>query len=281
MTFFRAEGQRLVPLPHARSGWGGPNGPGQLRGTAISGVLARAAGRAADDLEDAARFRPVRWTLDLFRPGAMIPSTTEATIVRCGRRLRLVDAGLVQGGTTVARGSLLLLATGGATAGTVWSGPTPHIPSPPPADLHPVGVEATLYRSDDSGWTTTPEEHRNAQRKTVWFAAGPLIEGEDPTPLEHVAVVADSANLTLSWGTRGVEFINTDVTLSLSRLPAAGEGVGLVATARTEHDGIAVGATTMFDRHGALGTVTISTLANGDQAVDPSHVWNAERYAST
>jgi hypothetical protein len=33
-AFFRAEGELLVPVPRATSGWGGPDGAGQLRGTA-------------------------------------------------------------------------------------------------------------------------------------------------------------------------------------------------------------------------------------------------------
>ncbi|GAA4786744.1 hypothetical protein GCM10023200_21060 [Actinomycetospora chlora] len=268
-AFFRADGELLVPLPRATSGWGGPDGEGQLRGTAVSGVLARAAERAAGALEGAGRFRPVRWTLDLFRPGAMIPSTTGATVVRGGRRLRLVDAELVQEGRTVARATVLLLATGGPSAGAAWTGGLPETPPAPPPDLHPDPAEPALYRSDGA-WSTDPRAHTNAARKAVWFPATPLVEGEDPTPFEHVAVLADAANLTSSWGTRGVEFINADATLTLTRLPAPGDGVGLVATSRVETDGLATATTTVFDRHGALGSAIVSTLANGAQAVDPA-----------
>ncbi|MHC1562526.1 acyl-CoA thioesterase domain-containing protein [Actinomycetospora sp. C-140] len=268
-AFFRVEGGLLVPLPRATSGWGGPDGAGQLRGTAVSGLLARAAERAAHGLEGAARFRPVRWTLDLFRPGAMVPSDVETTIVRGGRRLRLVDAFLVQDGTTVARATLLLLAGGGPSSGTAWTGPLPETPQPPPAGLGPDPAEPILYRSDD-GWSHDPGAHTNAARKAVWFPVAPLIEGEDPTPFEHVAVLADAANLTSSWGTRGVEFINADATLTLTRLPAPGDGVGMIATSRVESDGLATGTTTVFDRHGPLGSAVVSTLANGGHAVDPA-----------
>ncbi|MEJ2890344.1 acyl-CoA thioesterase domain-containing protein [Actinomycetospora aeridis] len=268
-AFFRVDGGLFVPLPRATSGWGGPDGAGQLRGTAVSGLLARAAERAAHELEGAERFRPVRWTLDLFRPGAMVPSTAQATIVRGGRRLRLIDAVLLQEGTTVARATLLLLATGGPSSGTTWAGPLPDTPEAPPADLEPDPVEPILYRSDD-GWSDDPRAHTNDARKAVWFPAAPLVEGEDPTPFEHVAVLADAANLTSSWGTRGVEFINADATLTLTRLPAHGEGVGMIATSRVESDGLATGTTTVFDRHGPLGSAVVSTLANGRHAVDPS-----------
>jgi acyl-CoA thioesterase superfamily protein len=199
-AFFRVEGDLLVPLPRATSGWGGPDGGGQLRGTAVSGALARAAEHVADGLDGAERFRPVRWTLDLFRPGAMVPCTTVATVVRGGRRLRLIDVEFVQDGAAIARANLLLLATGGPSSGTAWTGPLPDGPPVPPADLSPDPAEPTLYRSD-AGWSADATAHANDSRKAVWFPAAPVVEGEDPSPFVHVAVLADAANLTTSWGT--------------------------------------------------------------------------------
>lgn len=268
-AFFRAEGEQLVPLRRATSGWGGSSGRAQLRGTAVSGALARAAERAAGDLDGAERFRPARWTLDLFRPGAMVPSTTRTTVVRAGRRLRLIDASFVQDDTVVARATLLLLATGGTSTGTTWTAPLPAAVPAPPRDLHPDPPDPTLYRSD-ADWTRDVHGHANAARTAVWFALAPLVEGEVPTPLEHAAVVADAANLTSSWGSAGVEYINADVTLALTRLPDPGDGAGLAATSRVESEGVATATTTMFDRRGALGAVTVSCLANGHEAVNPA-----------
>ncbi|MDL5158687.1 acyl-CoA thioesterase domain-containing protein [Actinomycetospora termitidis] len=265
-AFFRADGEHLVPLRRARSGWGGSDGPDQIRGTAVSAILARAAERAADELEHPAWFRPVRWTLDLFRPAAMAPVTTTAAVVRSGRRLRLVDATLDQDGRAVARASLLLLATGGPRAGTTWTAPLPSTPEPPPADLVPDPAEPTLYRSDGC-WSADRRLHANAARKATWFPVAPIVEGEEPTGLAHVAAVADAANLTSSWGTLGVEYINADLTLTLTRVPDRGAGVGHHAESRVEDDGIAWGTTTVFDEHGTLGSVVVSTLANGERAV--------------
>ncbi|MEJ2869153.1 acyl-CoA thioesterase domain-containing protein [Actinomycetospora sp. OC33-EN08] len=265
-AFFRADGELLVPLRRARSGWGGADGPEQIRGTAVSAVLARAAERAADDLDHPERFRPVRWTLDLFRPAAMGPVTTTATVLRSGRRLRLVDVALVQDDRPVARASLLLLATGGPTAGTTWTAPLPGTPAPPPHDLAPDPDEPTVYRSDD-GWSVDRTRHANVARKTTWFPVAPIVEGEEPSGLAHVAAVADAANLTSSWGTLGVEYINADLTLTLTRVPARGSGVGHHAESRIEDDGIACATTTVFDEHGPLGSVVIATLANGERAV--------------
>lgn len=64
-------------------------------------------------------------------------------------------------------------------------------------------------------------------------------------------------------------YINADVTLSLTRLPDPGDGVGVVAEQRTENCSAAVGTTILFDHSGPLGTALVSTLANGAHAVDP------------
>ncbi|TCK22359.1 acyl-CoA thioesterase domain-containing protein [Pseudonocardia endophytica] len=267
MTYFRREvsdgTETLVPEPRARSGWGGR---GQIRGTAVSGVLARAAERVAAALDDADAFRPVRWTVDLFRPAALAPTNSAATVVRSGRRIRLVDATLTQDGVAVARGTALLLRTGGgAGTGRVWAAPDEDPPEVP--DLEP-GEEAMLYFSDGVGWSAEMPEHQNGARKRTWHLPEALVDGEKPSPFVRVATVADSSNLVGSWGSAGIEFINPDLTLTLTRLPDADGGIGLVAEERREDDGIAVLRTSVVDRWGPVGSVLMSTLANGAAAVD-------------
>ena len=266
MTYFRAElsdgTESLVPEPRSRSGWGGR---GQLRGTAVSGALARAAERAAAGLDGSEGFRPVRWTADLFRPAALAPAVTAATVVRSGRRLRLIDATFVQDDLVVARGTALLLRTGGGSgAGEVWAGPPADPPDVP--DLEP-GEEPMLYSSDGVGWSAQMSEHQNGARKRTWHLPETLVDGEKPSAFVRVATVADSANLAGNWGSAGVEFINSDLTLTLQRLPDADGGIGLVAQERREDDGIAVLRTSVVDQWGPVGSVVLSTLANSAAAV--------------
>jgi hypothetical protein len=267
MAYFTAETrdgrETLLPLPQARSGWGTR---GQIRGTAASGALARAAEAAVREIDGAA-LRPARWTVDLFRPAAMAPTTAEATIVRRGRRLCLVDAALLQEGKPVARGSLLLLDPHGTTSGEAWTCAPSGLPPVP--DLAPTGADRALYFSEAVGWSTTPGPHRDAARRATWHLPVAVVDGEPVTPFQHVATIADGANLAGSWGSAGVEHINTDLTLALTRLPATAGGIGIVPTSRTVNGGIAMAAVALFDADGVLGTVLISTLANGAHAVDP------------
>jgi hypothetical protein len=73
--------------------------------------------------------------------------------------------------------------------------------------------------------------------------------------------------MVTNWGSRGVEHINTDITMTLAREPEGVE-IGLLATDRVEHDGIAVGTAAVFDRRGPLGTVIVAALANARRTVD-------------
>jgi len=74
-------------------------------------------------------------------------------------------------------------------------------------------------------------------------------------------------NLVVNWGSAGVEFINADITMAMSRLPVALE-MGLTTTDRFVSDGIAVGTAVLFDRLGPFGATTISTLADAANRVD-------------
>ncbi|MDP3893664.1 MAG: thioesterase family protein, partial [Nocardioides sp.] len=65
----------------------------------------------------------------------------------------------------------------------------------------------------------------------------------------------------------GVGYINTDITLTLARMPAGAE-IGLEAADHVAHDGIAVGTATIFDRSGPLGTSVVTALSNARRAVD-------------
>jgi hypothetical protein len=73
--------------------------------------------------------------------------------------------------------------------------------------------------------------------------------------------------MVTNWGSNGVEYINTDITLTLARLPE-GREIGLVATDRVSHEGIAVGTATVFDRRGRLGTSVVTSIANAKRSVD-------------
>ncbi|HEU5037576.1 MAG TPA: thioesterase family protein [Nocardioides sp.] len=262
IAFFTRDGADLVPAPLACSMWSDD----QMHGVALSGALAWAAERA---LADAGRtdLRPARWAVDLFRPARMAPCTLTTEIEREGRRICLVDVILSQGGERVARGTATFLKPSERPEGEVWE-PTDR-PAPPPQDVVPPATSEPRapYIRSSVDWSQNFLEHQNADRKTSWSTAVPIVAGEPVTGFQAAAATADGTSMVTNWGSRGVEYINTDITMTLAREPDGVE-IGLLATDRVEHEGIAVGTAAMFDRRGPLGTVIVAALANARRTVD-------------
>lgn len=266
IAFFHRDGDQLVPTDVARSLWSKE----QMHGVAISGVLGLTAEQAVlglgrDDLV------PSRHTVDLFRPAKMAPSHLTASVVREGNRLALVDVRLEQDGELMARASVLFLKPTEEPPGEVWK-PT-DLPAPPPLELAPPTADPRppLFHSAE-GWSTDFLAHQNAEHKTVWNTVPWIVAGEQPSPFAAAAAAADATTLTTNWGTKGVNYINSDVTLTLARRPVSGE-IGLSALDHTSHAGISVGSALVFDREGPLGTSIVTAVANAKRTVDFGNVF--------
>lgn len=270
ISFFTRDGDDLIPTPLACSMWSDD----QMHGVALSGALAWAAEGA---LVAAGRtdLRPVRWAVDLFKPARMVPCTLTTEIEREGRRICLVDVILSQDGQRVARGTATFLKPSETTPGVVWE-PTDR-PAPPPLDAVPPadGQPRAPYVRSSGDWSQNFLEHQNTERKTSWSTAVPIVAGEPVTGFQAAASSADGASMVTNWGSNGIEYINTDITMTLAREPEGTE-VGLLATDRVEHDGIAVGTAAIYDRLGPLGTVMVAALANAGRTVDMGSVSYAD-----
>lgn len=253
------EGDVLSPLSTAAGNWG----PNRMRGLAISGALARAVESAAP----APGFQPVRWTLELCRVATMDPCHVDVRILRTGGRVSLIEADLLQSGTTVATARALFLRPDQQVdTADVWS-PNRQL-QPPPADLRPGTEEPRLHYSDLTGWTSTPASEHSGDRKIMWVFGVRVVEDEPLSAFQFVASAADVASVVGNWGSAGMQFINADVTLALARLPQGLE-IGLAAMDRVEVDGISTSTVTVFDRSGTVGTAVVSALANVRATVDP------------
>lgn len=261
MAFFEADGDVLTPLDLSRSSWSRD----QMHGLALAGALARGIEQKIDAM-GRTDLRPSRVTVDLFRPGAMAPCTVETEVVREGRRIVLLEATMFQDGERTARASAIFLLPSESPDGLVWQ-PSER-PSPPPEDVVPVSNEPRIpFLHSEIGWSQDFTAHQNASQKTIWQVGLAVVEGEEPTPFQIAASMADSVNMVSNWGDRGVQFINTDITLGLSRLPTTKE-IGIRAVERTESDGIAIAVAEMFDRDGLLGQVMTTAIANARRTVD-------------
>jgi hypothetical protein len=90
----------------------------------------------------------------------------------------------------------------------------------------------------------------------------PIVDGEEPTPLERVLVAADSGNgvsATLDW-TRFL-FVNVDLSVHLHR-PLDGEWVCLDAITIPERSGIGIADTALYDERGPVGRAAQTLLVD-------------------
>lgn len=261
LAFFRRTGDTFEPTDVARSMWGGD----QLHGVAVGGLLARAVeeavlGAGRSDLA------PARFHVDLFRPATMVETATTATVVRSGPRLALVDAQVLQGGRPVARATASFLLPTEAPHGKVWAdddrAEVPPVETVPPSDDARPPFFASL-----NPWSDNFGDHQNEGRHAVWHTGVPMVLGERPSPYQAACSIGDTASMVTNWGSNGVEYINTDYSLALSRAPIGVE-IGLRAVDHVAHDGIAVGTAEVFDRAGSFGTATVTALSNSRRTVD-------------
>jgi hypothetical protein len=131
------------------------------------------------------------------------------------------------------------------------------LPFPQPDEL-----ETGTHRIRD--WTHFPldsQEHRAASgsfeepgRVAMWLRLlVPIVDGEAPTPEQHVAVSADSANgMSRNAEFGEMLFINTDLTVYFARRPR-GEWVGMDAVSHWDPAGRGLSDTTLYDRFGYVG----------------------------
>lgn len=257
-AYFTVRGERYLPTSIAISRWS----PTQVGGPAVCGLLAR----ELEARRPSEEFVPARLTVDLFRPVVDEPLTLRSTVIRDGKRICVADAALVQGDEVRTRATVVFLRTGELPPGQVWQA---HQELPvPPEDL-PLSGSWPLFRSADGSWSHDFAEHQNAERKCIWQNPPRLVDGENATGFQRAAMLGDNTSMVCNWGSRGIGYINADMTLTLTRDPE-GPALGLLAQDHIAAAGIAVGTAVLYDRNGALGTSVVSAVSNARRQVDLS-----------
>jgi hypothetical protein len=88
----------------------------------------------------------------------------------------------------------------------------------------------------------------------------PLVDAEEMTQLQRLAMVADCANgVGAALDPEQFVFMNTDTTVHLHRMPT-GNDFALRARGSIGPDGIGVTTADIFDRQGFIGTVAQTLL---------------------
>jgi hypothetical protein len=268
-AFFTVDGDRFVPGPMAQGPWGAT-----VSGHIVGGLLGWAIEREQTD----SQLQPARLTVDLLRPTFMEPVRIRTTVRREGKRIKVVDAEILQRDDVVSRASAVLLRRSEHPEGRVWSQPV----TMPPLPDDSVVPEPTMpfllwaYGSTGAGGTlggTSVEWEQDGSPKFAWVREiRPLIAGVEMTPFTRVALAGDVTSALTHWGTGGLRYINADFTISLSRLPV-GDHIGLAAHAHHGDSGVASGAATLFDEHGPIGSsIAVALGQPADAFRPPRHI---------
>lgn len=265
-AFFTVDGDSYLPGRLTRGPWGAAMG-GQI----VGGLLGWGIEQSATDPQ----FQPARITVDLLRPVLLEAVQIRTTVQREGRRIKLVDGTLVQGGRTVARASALFLRRGEHPGGEVWSAPVRMPPLPTDSGGFPADMPFLIWgygaTTEGSPGIAAGEWEQSHSQKFAWARLfRPIVQGYPLTPFVRMAFAGDITSSLTHWGTSGLRYINADYTVTASRLPD-GEYVGLAAQSHYGVAGVATGAATLFDRHGPIGTGSALALAQPAEAFQPAY----------
>jgi Thioesterase-like superfamily len=258
-ALFQRDGNRFVPSDFARGPWS----PDALHGGPVAALVARA-------VEECASPEPMhvaRTTVELLRPVPVAALSVEAAVVRPGRKVQLVEVKVSAGDTELAWARALRIRAhaagspaGEGLADIAPSGPVPGVdPGAPPlpggghTDAPPIGAYRAFH-TEGAELRFVEGEFGRAGPATVWVRlAVPVVEGEEPSPLQRVAAAADFGNGVSSVldFTRYL-FINPDLTVYLAR-PAVGDWVALQASTRIGIPGVGLAECALWDTSGPIG----------------------------
>ena len=245
-----------------------------------AGPPAALIGREIEGLAGGAGRRVGRITFEILRPVPIAPLRVEARVARPGRSVELIEASLLEadGEELIRARAWRLRSAALELPGRLSSEDGPGLIGSSPSTLRPGFVPPGPEESAPGRFPETGQEVGYHTAMEYRFASGdfaepgpaiawmrmrhPLVAGEETTPLQRVLVAADSGNgvsATLDWSR--FLFINVDLTVHLSRLPA-GEWVCLDAITIPEPSGIGIADTALYDERGPIGRAAQTLLVD-------------------
>ena len=194
----------------------------------------------------------------MYRLPGFDPVDVTTRLVREGGRIKVVDAEFISGGVSMGRATCQLLRRTENPEGKVWSPPGWSVPAPDA--ITPPESRASALGGMWAMRPITGGMGEAGQKRTWMKEVRDLVEGEPLTPFTRVAVAADFTSPFAHAGDKGLEYINTDVTVYLSRLPTT-EWVGFEVINHQSTAGVAVGECFLHDEAGPIGSASCCALA--------------------
>jgi len=232
----------------------GPWDPTAQHGGAPAALLAH----VLDEVPSIVPMRIARLTIELLRPVPLTSLRFATSVLRDGKKVQLSQAALFSDDVEVARATALRM----RTASLPTAPPLSPIPTPPGPESGGASQPPWNTTTDYPSYHRDAVEHRFVEGTfaepgpaTDWIRLRvPLFPGVEPSPVARVAAAADFGN-GISWELSREErwiFINPDLTIHLSRLPA-GEWVCLQSVTHAADDGTGLAESRLFDERGVIG----------------------------
>lgn len=232
----------------------GPWDPGSQHGGPPSALL----GRALEQLDPRPEAMLARVTVEILGAVPVAALEVSATVERPGRSVELLSATLTAEGRKLARASAWRVRRTRGTSVPTRLAPPPPMPEAAP-DQVPEGWVPGYLQAIEWRWA---RGHFGAPGPAaVWARMRyPLVEGEEPSPLQRLLVVADSGNgASAELDPRQWWFINPELTVHVHR-ELVGEWVCLDAVTHVTDGGAGLATSVLSDLQGPVGVGAQSLL---------------------
>ena len=267
--FFDRDGDGYVPTDAAHGYWR----PGTLSGSAAASLLGFVIER--DFCGDG--WVPVRLSIDMVRmpPGTRLTVSTE--VLHESGRLRLIEARLIAEGQVQTRALCQIVRSGTQPTNPVWQSPAWPAPHPDTLPAHAhwrwnmrmiAGQHPRFDREQPTGGSATDSNPpvlgplAPACARQAWLrVALEVVSGHPLSGFGMLVTTADFASPLSHSSEFGIDFVNTDFTIHIHRLPQ-GDWLGYELTGHSSANGVAVGQAAVHDEAGPLGVVVVSAIAN-------------------
>lgn len=250
-ALYELDGDHVVPNAITAGPWAAD----AQHGGAVAAILARTVERVPSPVPS----EVVRLTVELLRPVPIRPLRAEATTVRPGKKVQLVDARLTADGVDVAAARALRIRSQHTEVPAQESQPERGGPPDTPAPVDRSVVRLPYAEAFDLHFTNGSWSELGPV--TMWTRLrAQVVAGEEPSPLQRTCAAADFGNgvsRILDFETH--VFINPDLTVSLARVPV-GEWIGFEVASHLSSDGYGQAESLIFDRSGPVGRATQSLL---------------------
>jgi hypothetical protein len=250
---YRVEGQCAHASPYAAGPWN----PTLQHGAAPAALVARAAERIPSE----APMTVARLTLDFVRPVPIAPLDIRTELVRQGRKIQLAAITLLAKRVEVVRASVFKVRVVEPDLPNQAREPALDLPRPELAHEASGPSRTRSAFLDGVSIRLTKEPVRRPGPASIWFRVDrPIVEDEPISPLMRAVITADFCNGASAVLDPGQwTFINGDLSLSLTRMPA-GEWILLDAETWLGPDGGGIAFARMADTNGYFGRAVQSLL---------------------